>query len=112
MVLTFTDRAAEISGVLSDAAGRPTSDLSIVLIAANPDLWFNGSRWTRPIVRPANDGRFAFSGLAPGDYLLAALSEVSAADLSDDVFLREVATAGIKVSVAAGEKKTQDIRVK
>lgn len=112
LVLTFTDRAAEISGVLLDAAGRPTSDLSIILFAANPDLWFNGSRWTRPIVRPASDGWFAFSGLAPGDYFLAALTDVSTADLTDDVFLREVATAAIKVTVAAGEKKTHDIRVK
>jgi hypothetical protein len=112
LIVTFTDRPAEVSGVLYDAAGRPTSDLSIVLFAADPAMWFNGSRRTRPIVRPASDGRFTFSGLVSGGYLLAALTDVSPNDLNDPAFLREVAAAAIKITVADGERKTQDLRIK
>src|SRR5688572_4701984 len=90
LVVTFTNRPAEITGVLYDAAGRPTSDLSIVLFSSDPAMWFTGSRRTRPIVRPASDGRFTFGGLVAGDYLLAALTDVSSADLNDPEFLREV----------------------
>jgi hypothetical protein len=110
--VTFTNRPAELTGVLYDSAGRPTSDLSIVLFAADPAMWFNGSRRIRPIARPATDGRFNFAGLVAGDYLLAALTEVSAQDLNDPEFLREVAGAAIKVSLTDGEKKTQDLRIK
>jgi hypothetical protein len=112
LVVTFTDRPAEVSGVLYDAAGRPTSDLSIVLFAADSTMWFTGSRRTRPIVRPASDGRFTFGGLVAGDYLLAALTDVSPNDLNDAAFLREVAAAAIKITVADGERKTQDLRIK
>jgi hypothetical protein len=112
LVVTLTNRPAEVTGVLYDAAGRPTSDLSIVLVGADPSMWFPGSRRTRPIVRPATDGRFTFGSLVAGDYLLAALTDVTAADLTDPEFLREVAAAAIKITVADGERKTQDLRIK
>jgi len=112
LVVTLTNRPAEVTGVLYDAAGRPTSDLSIVLVGADPSMWFPGSRRTRPIVRPATDGRFSFGSLVAGDYLLAALTDVTAADLTDPEFLREISAAAIKIIVADGERKTQDLRIK
>ena len=110
-VITFTDSAAEVAGMLYDAAGRPTSDLSIVLFSTDRAKWFAGSRWVRPAVRPASDGRYTLSGLAPGEYFLAALTEVSPADLNSVFFLEQVAPAAVKITVAAGERKTQDIKV-
>ncbi len=111
LVLTFTDSPASVTGVLYDGANRPTSDLSIVLFAADRSMWSPGSRRVRPPVRPASDGRFTFSGLAPGDYYLAALTEVSATDLASPLFLEQVVPAAIKITVAAGEKKTQDVKL-
>jgi hypothetical protein len=75
-------------------------------------MWFSGSRWIRPSVRPATDGRFTFSGLAPGEYYLAALTDVSPADLASPQFLDQVTASAIMVAVASGEKKIQDIRIK
>lgn len=111
VVVTFTDSPAEVTGTLYDGANRPTSDLSIVLFSADRAMWFSGSRRVRPAARPASDGRFTFAGLAPGDYYLAALTEVSAADLADPQFLELVIPAAVKISIAAGEKKTQDLKV-
>lgn len=111
VVVTFTDAAAEVTGILYDGANRPSSDLSIVLFAADRSMWFQGSRRVRPAVRPANDGRFTFSGLAPGDYYLAALTEVSPADLTNAQFLEQVVPGAVKVAVAAGERKTQDLKI-
>jgi hypothetical protein len=111
IIVTFTDVSTEVTGVLYDGANRPTSDLSIVLFAADRAMWFAGSRRVRPPVRPASDGRFTFSGLAPGEYYLAALTDVSAADLSNPQFLEQVAPAAVRIAVAAGEKKTQDLRI-
>jgi len=111
LVVTLTDSPAEITGILYDGANRPTSDLSIVLFATDRAMWFSGSRRVRPAIRPASDGRFAFSGLVAGEYYLAALTDVSAADLANPLFLEQVAPAAIKVALGHGEKKTQDLRI-
>lgn len=110
-VLTFTDTAAEISGVLYDAAGRVSGDMSIVLFSTSPAHWFNGSRRVRPAVRPATDGRFSFTGLVAGEYYLAALTDVTPADLNNPQFLELVVPAAIRISVGDGEKKTQDLKI-
>jgi hypothetical protein len=112
VVLTFTDSAAEVTGVLYDSAGRPSGDLSMVLFSTDRSMWFSGSRRLRPPVRPATDGRFTFSGLVAGEYYLAALGDVSPADLNNAAFLEQVIPAAIKLSVAHGEKKIQDLRIK
>jgi hypothetical protein len=111
-VLTFTDAPAEVSGVLYDAAGRANGDMSIVLFSTNPAHWFTGSRRVRPAARPATDGRFTFTGLVAGDYYLAALTDVTPADLNSPQFLELVMPAAVKITVADGEKKVQDLRVK
>ena len=111
-VLTFTDTAAEISGVLYDAAGRANGDMSIVLFSTNPAHWFAGSRRVRPSARPATDGRFSFTGLVAGEYYLAALTDVTPADLNSPQFLELVVPAAIKITVTDGEKKNQDLRIK
>jgi hypothetical protein len=111
VVLTFTDAPAEISGTLYDAAGRATADLSIVLFSTKPSMWFAGSRFVRPAVRPDSQGRFTFSGLAPGEYYMAALSDVSPADLASEPFLEQVTPAAFRIAIAAGERKVQDVKV-
>lgn len=112
IVLTFTSVPAEVSGLLYDGTGRPGGDLSIVLFSADRAMWFNGSRRVRPAARPATDGRFSFTGLVAGDYYLAALTDVTPADLNNPQFLEMVVPAAIRIPVANGEKKTQDLRVK
>ena len=112
LTVTFTDAAAELSGMLFDAAGRPTSDLSVMVLAVDPSRWFRGSRYVRAPMRPSSDGRFTFTGLAPGDYFLAALSDFEPGDQFDPLFLEQLAASGIRVSVAAGRKQTQDVRIR
>jgi hypothetical protein len=111
LVLTFTETAAELSGVLYDGANRPTSDLSIVLFSTDRAMWFAGSRRVRPVTRPASDGRFTFAELAAGDYYLAALTDATAADLANPQFLEQVVPAAVKITIAAGEKRTQDLKI-
>ena len=53
-----------------------------------------------------------FPGLAPGDYYLAALSDVDPDEVRDSVFLEQVAQSAIRISIAFGEKKRQDLKVR
>jgi hypothetical protein len=60
---------------------------------------------------PASDGRITFKGLAPGEYYLAAVTDVSPAEAADPAFLEQVALSAIKVTVGPGEKRTQDLKI-
>jgi hypothetical protein len=111
LVLTVTDSAADVSGVVYDAAGHPTSDLSILLFATDRAFWSQTSRRIRPPVRASTAGRFALTNLPAGDYYLAAVSDVEPNAWFNPGFLDEIIPTAIKISVAEGEHKTQDVRV-
>lgn len=111
VLVTFTDQPAEITGSLLDAAGRPTPEYYVVVFSTNPASWFRGGRRVRPPVRPASDGKFRVHGLAAGEYYMAALTEVDQQDLFDASFLEQIAASAIKITLAEGEKKVQDLRL-
>jgi hypothetical protein len=111
LAVSFTDSPAEISGTILDAAGRPTPEYMILVFAANPAGWGPGSRRVQQR-RPSSDGRFVFGNLAPGDYLLAAVTDVEQFQWFDSSYLEKLAPFAIKVGVAEAEKKVQDIAVR
>jgi protocatechuate 3,4-dioxygenase beta subunit len=109
-IMTFGTAQTELAGTLRDNAGKPVPDYTLVVFAADQRMWLPASRRIQA-VRPATDGRFAFKGLPPGEYRLAALVDVEQGQWFDPAFLREIAGAGVPVSLGKGEKKTQDLNV-
>lgn len=109
--VTLTDRIAELSGTMSDASGRPASDYFIIVFSADREFWAPMSRRILQ-TRPAQDGKFTFKNLPPGDYLLAAVTEVEQGQWFDPAFLAQLVDASAKVSLADSEKKVQDIRIR
>lgn len=111
LVITYTDRAAEISGTLVDASNRPVTRYSIVLMTVDKSLWLPNARRIRSAA-PATNGSFSIGGLPAGDYAIAAVEDVEAADLADPAFLSQLLAASVKITVAEGEKKTQNLRTR
>jgi hypothetical protein len=109
--VVFTDKAAELSGTLMDATGKPTTALSIVLFPTDKTQWSQRSRRFRQPVRAGNDGKFRLTNLLPGEYYLAALSDFDPGDVNKPEFLEQVAAAAMKITIAEGEKKVQDLRI-
>jgi hypothetical protein len=109
-VLTLTDRSAEVSGALLDAAGVPVSALSVVVFPADKTLWAAGTRRTRS-VHPATDGRYRVADLPAGDYFVAALTDVGPDDLNDPSFFEGLLPASVKVTLGEGEKRMFDLRM-
>lgn len=110
LTITYTDRPTEIGGTLQDASGRAATDYFIVVFSTDRALW--GPRTRRvQTVRPATDGTYT-AQLPPGDYFIAALTDYEPGDTNDAAFLDKLIPGAIRIAVADGEKKTQDIRIK
>jgi len=111
VVITMTDRTAEISGTLQTAAGAPAPEYVLVVFSADPRFWVAGSRRTQQ-VRPDLDGRFVAGNVPAGDYLIAAVTDLEEGQWHDPAFLAELAASGpVRITVAEGERKVQDIRI-
>lgn len=109
-VLTFADRSTELTGLLQDAQGAATSDYSIIIFPTDSQYWVPQSRRIQS-VRPGTDGRYTVRNLPPGDYALAAVTDVEPGEWFDPEFLRELIAASMRISLADGDRKTQDIRL-
>ena len=110
VIVTFTDRASDLSGVVSAPAGQAGSDFFVVALPADKAYWTPQSRRIRS-TRPGTDGRYDFIGLPPGQYVLAATTDLAGGDLQDPGVLAELASQAFPVTLGAGEKKTLDLKL-
>jgi uncharacterized protein (DUF2141 family) len=110
-VITLSDRHTEVSGSIVAASGQPFSDLFVIVFPADRALWIRQGRRLQ-LTRPGTDGRFLLRDLPPGEYLLAALSDVDQDEWQDEAFLSQVAAAGaVKIDLAEGARREQNLRI-
>ncbi len=102
---------AEVTGLVRDEDGKPVSDYTLVFFSADPLFWQANSRRVTTS-RPGTDGRYQMRGMPPGDYLLAAVSDLEPGQQFDPEFLRSLVGASTRMSVAEGAKLTQDLRIR
>jgi hypothetical protein len=112
VTVVMTDQVGEISGTLLHADGRPAPEVHVLVFPTDKTRWTSVSGRMRPPARPASDGRYRVTSLQPGDYYVAALSRFDPANLFDTAFLEQVAAAAFTLTLAEGEKKVQDIKIK
>jgi hypothetical protein len=111
VTITFTDQPTEISGTLLDGANKPTPGFSIVVFSTDRATWTPGSRRISPPIQVSSDGRYRVTGLPPGEYFLAALTDYEPGDLGDRNFLEQVAAVAMRLTINEGEKKVQDLKL-
>ena len=110
VVVTFTDHPAELSGTVYDPAGRVTPNFPIVVFSTDRGYWTPSSRRV-VTARPASDGKFKVTGLPAGEYYVCAVTAVSRTEVYDPAFLDALVPVAFKITIADGEKKTQDLRL-
>jgi uncharacterized protein (DUF779 family) len=109
VVITLTDRQTELTGVVIDSRNQPAFDYTLLIFPADQKYWASSRRMQ--MIRPATDGRYMVRNLPSGDYKIATVLDVEPGALQDPAFLRQIDAATLAISLAAGEKKSQDIRV-
>ena len=110
VTVTLSDRRSGVDGLLLSATGEPSSSVNVIVVPVSRDLWKAGSRRIVS-VRPQSDGRFLFD-VPPGDYALAAVTDLDPLDLLDPAWLEQIVGAGVKVTVAEGARTRQDLRIR
>jgi hypothetical protein len=110
ITVTLTDRRTELAGRLYDLRGQPTADFTVIVFPDDRQYWVPQSRRIRS-ARPTTAGEFSFSGLPPGTYRLAALTDVEPGLWYDPALLKELVGASVLTSLVEGQRQTQDIRV-
>ena len=107
VVVTFSDRATELTGTVRDAAGNPLSDRFVVVFGAEKATWFANSR------RVAGDrlnaeGRYAIRNLPPGDYFMVVSEDLEQNEWFDPAVLENLAADAIRIVLSENEHKKQD----
>jgi hypothetical protein len=110
IVATFSDRPSVLSGVVRTTAGAPDSEASVVVFPANPNRWTDsgGSPIRMRSVRTAPDGTYSISGLADGDYLVAALHDAAASSWRSARVLEQLSRIAVRITLA-GNTVTQNL---
>jgi hypothetical protein len=110
VVVTFSDRETTLSGRLMTGAGTGAPAYFVVVFPADRALWRPGARRIK-LVRADTDGAWIVRQLPAGDYLIAALTDVDEADLLETSFLDALAPSAVRIALADGEDKRQDLRI-
>jgi protocatechuate 3,4-dioxygenase beta subunit len=108
-VVTYTDRETKLEGTLQDATGRPASDYFIVVFTTDRAKWSARTRLVQT-TRPATDGAYSVQ-VPAGEYYVAALTDLDSGETSNPAFLEQLIPGAIRITVADGEKKRQDIKI-
>lgn len=111
LTVTYTDKPTALAGVFQDGSGRAATDYFILLFPVDRAHWIPGSRRIRS-TRPGTDGAFNIRGIAPGEYYLAALTDLDANEANDPLLLSELIKTAARVTLRDGETTTQDFRIK
>ena len=111
-VVTFTDRPAVVRGSVLTTAGVADPDAIVIAFPVSSQRWTESGR--TPIrmrsARVTSTGTYVINGLPPGDYLVGAVADTSAASWQTPRFLETLSRGATRIRVDDGATVTQDLR--
>ena len=107
----FTQKATELSGVVTDDRGKPIVDATVIIFPATRDKWVSMSRFVRTI-RPDTNGKYSVKAMPPADdYLIIAVQSLEPGQFSDPEFLERAKEEAKSFTLNEGELKAVDVKL-
>ena len=110
-VVTFSDRASEVSGTARYQNGQAFREGLVVVFSTNRDTWFLNSRRIAA-VQPSATGQYAFRNLPPGDYFITVAVGLERNEWFDPELLASLTATAQRLNIAGTEVKTHDLVLK
>jgi hypothetical protein len=110
-IVALTDLPAGVSGAVLDSAGARASGTIVAMFASERRYWTVESRRVM-LAQADSQGRFSFSKLAAGDYLIAVVDDPPRFGDWDPQLLARLKRRATPVKIVLGESKTVELRVR
>jgi hypothetical protein len=107
----LSTQAATVSGTVTDAQDKPSTDFVVILFPQNRDLWITRPSGRFGTGRPDQSGRFEMGSLRTGDYYAAAVEYVEPGRTTSVDFLERLAAHAQKISLTDGEAKAMELKL-
>ena len=115
IVVVFTDRAAKVTGTVTDARGAANTTAVVLAFPVDREQWtgYGTDPRTLTTALASRTGVYTFEHLPPGDYYLIAVDPADADGWQDPARLETFADQATRVTVEGGETpKTADLRLR
>ena len=108
LVVTFTKRPTRVTGTIVDATGAADTGARVIVFPADTTWWRDGIVNSRRVkeARASAAAGFEFSGLAPGDYYIAAISSRVTDRFDDPQLLERLVSGATKFTIDRGAART------
>jgi hypothetical protein len=112
LVFTFSNKASRVSGSVVDAKGAADAESDVLVFPADTTLWREGVFNDRRVrfMHATSAGGFEFSGLAPGEYYIAAVNNRLTNDWQDPMFLARLIAGATKFTCGEGEERALQLK--
>jgi hypothetical protein len=112
IVITFTDRPTKLTGSVRGANGNADPDAMVVIFPADSTAWTGFGLNPRRMrsARVAKSGAYSFTGLPPGEYVVAAVKEENLDSWQYPDALEALSRLGTAVRLLEGDTRTQDLK--
>jgi hypothetical protein len=111
IIVTLTDRPAELSGSVRTASGDPDPNASVFLFPVDRSRWPDGRVMNRAFrtARIQPTGSFRVTNLISGEYFVAAAVDEAAVEWPDVAFLQRLAAGATRLRVEPGQLQTMSL---
>lgn len=112
LVVTLTDRPAELAGFVRSGSGAPDSGATVFVFPAARDTWteVGGTPLNLRAIRSSADGSYRIQELPPGDYYIAAVPDADAGNILDRTAFEALSRVATRTVIADGDKRTLDLK--
>jgi carboxypeptidase family protein len=107
-VITFSDKASELSGTVRAADGSLVTDGFVVVFPPEPRFWFHQSRRVAGL-RLSSGGNYVVRNLPPGEYLVAVTNDIDLNEWFDPKVLKGLARSALRLSLTDNVPRTLDL---